>query len=199
MWNLFGRYKGKNVLPSARQMNLIAAILNHVTQGTGISMDKPQQPSTDSPWKIGVDVEWLKSFVGGSATLTANSLAGSDANGNLITLLALLSNAPTTDKALTVKANSTTLSWEDAGGTADNPASKQSLADTYPGTESANSSSWTSGELNGLTLTVQTRTMWSGTYLYGFYRTLTFDKTGRLYSATGETRYIIDTPVTYNT
>jgi hypothetical protein len=198
MWNLFGRYKGKKVLPSARQMNLIAAILNHVTQGTGISMDTPQQPSTDSPWKIGIDVEWLKSFVSGGA-ITPSSLAGSDANGNIIALLALLSTAPTTDKALTVKANTTTLSWEDAGGTADNPTNKTSLADTYPGTDSANSSSWTSGGSNGVTVTIQTRTMWSGTYLYGFYRTFTFDKTGRLYSVSGETRYTIDTPVTYNT
>ena len=196
MWNLFGRYKGKKVLPSARQMNLIAAILNHVVQGTGIKMNTPQQPSTDAPWTIGVDVEWLKAFVGGG-NITPDSIAGSDANGRLTALLALPSSNVTKDKVLTVLKGGTAVSWEDAA--ADNPASKQSLADTYPGTESANSSSWTSGGLNGLTLTVQTRTMWSGTYLYGFYRTLTFDETGRLYSASGETRYIIDTPVTYNT
>lgn len=78
MWNLFGKYKGKKVLPSARQMNLIAAILNHVTQGTGIKMSMPQSPSTDAPWTIGVDTEWLRSFVnpgtsGSSATITVVS------------------------------------------------------------------------------------------------------------------------------
>lgn len=68
MWNIFGRYKGRKALPSARQMNLIAAILNHVTQGPGIAMKTPQLPSTDTPWVIGVDVEWLKAFVGGGGT-----------------------------------------------------------------------------------------------------------------------------------
>ncbi len=63
MWQIFGRYRGRRVVPTARQMNLIAAILNHVTQGTGIRMTMPQSPSTDAPWIISVDVEWLMSFI----------------------------------------------------------------------------------------------------------------------------------------
>ena len=96
MWNLFGRYKGKKALPSARQMNLIAAILNHVTRGTGISMQMPQQPSTDAPWVISVDTEWLKEFVGGCGSgysVAANSLVKSDANGQLDALVSLLTTA----------------------------------------------------------------------------------------------------------
>lgn len=409
MWNLFGRYKGRKVLPSARQMNLIAAILNHVTQGTGIKMDMPQLPSSDSPWTIGVDVEWLKEFVGGSnysgaansliksdadgeldalcallttapstdkvltvktggtdvlwgdandhkhttsdltdwstatagflgtsdigvnvaayshthsgyaavghthsgyavnghthaysaltgkpdlsgfltdsdigvtvqgyssaltalasnlandgkvplSMLTGNIsghsgmcfvtidnygnlghsendaydvlmeladqstvtnhvvtlpfaswasgatktsvLVGTDSDGDLNNVVSLLTTAPSTDKVLTVKKNGTTVSWEDAGGgAAENPPSKTNLANAAPGTDTINSSSWTAGGSKGVTVRFHTRTMWSGTTLYGFYRDMVFDTNGRLYSVSAETRYTIDSPVLVN-
>lgn len=114
MWNLFGRYKGRKVLPSARQMNLIAAILNHVTQGTGIKMDMPQLPSTDSPWTIGIDVDWLKDFVGGDVDVAANKIVKTDADGDLDALCDVLTSAPSSDKVLTVKSGGTVVSWEDA-------------------------------------------------------------------------------------
>ena len=200
MWNIFGRYRGKKVLPSARQMNLIAAILNHVTQGTGINMDTPQQPSTDAPWKIAVDVKWLKEFVGGAATLTANSLAGSDENGQLVALLALLTANATKDKVLTVAMGGKALSWEDAGPM--NPSSKTSLTVSGEGSAAAQTTSWTFGGTQGVQVTLQTRTYYDHTastpVLYGYYRTFTFDRNGKLYSISAETRYEIDTPVVGN-
>ena len=203
MWNLFGRYRGKKVLPSARQMNLIAAILNHVTQGTGISMDMPQQPSTNSPWKIAIDVEWLKEFVGGGGAITPSSLAGSDANGNLVALLALLTSNTTKDKVLTVLKGGTTLSWEDAA--AQNHNNPTDLTVSGEGTATAKtgtSNQWTCDGTKGVKFTVQTRTYYDHTastpVLYGYYRTFTFDRNGRLYSVSQETRYEIDTPVVGN-
>jgi len=202
MWNLFGRYKGNRVLPSARQMNLIAAILNHVTQGTGIKMNTPQQPSTDAPWTIGVDVEWLKAFVGGG-NITPDSIAGSDANGSLTALLALPSSNVTEDKVLTVAKGGKAVSWEDAA--AQNHSSPKDLTVSGEGTAAAktgSSNQWTCDGTKGVTFTVQTRTYYDHTastpVLYGYYRTFTFDRNGRLYSVSAETRYEIDTPVVGN-
>lgn len=206
MWSLFDRYKGKKVLPSARQMNLIAAILNHVTQGTGISMDKPQQPSTDSPWKIGVDVGWLKEFVGGGGSGysgAANSLIKSDANGELAALVSLIDSNAAKDKVLTVLKGGTTVSWEDAA--AQNHSSPKDLTVSGEGTAAAktgSSNQWTCDGTQGVKFTVQTRTYYDHTastpVLYGYYRTFTFDRNGRLYSVSAETRYEIDTPVVGN-
>ena len=114
MWNVFGRYKGRKVLPSARQMNLIAAILNHVTQGTGIKLDCPQSPSTDSPFVIAVDTAWLAEFVGGKANVAANKIVRTDADGELAALCDVLTSAPSDDKVLTVKSGGTTVTWCDA-------------------------------------------------------------------------------------
>ena len=202
MWNLFGRYKGKKVLPSARQMNLIAAILNHVAQGTGIKMNTPQQPSTDAPWTIGVDVEWLKAFVVGG-NITPDSLAGSDANGSLTALLALPSSNVTEDKVLTVAKGGKAVSWEDAA--AQNHSSPKDLTVSGEGTAAAktgDNNAWTCDGTQGVTFTVQTRTYYDHTastpVLYGYYRTFTFDRNGKLYSISAETRYTIDQPVVGN-
>ena len=205
MWNLFGRYKGKKVLPSARQMNLIAAILNHVTQGTGISMQMPQQPSTDAPWIIAVDTKWLQEFVGGGSGYSgaANSLIKSDSNGDLAALVSLLTSNTTKDKVLTVLKGGTTVSWEDAA--AQNHSSPTDLTVSGEGTAAAKtgtSNQWTCDGTTGVKFTVQTRTFYDHTastpVLYGYYRTFTFDRNGRLYSVSAETRYEIDTPVVGN-
>ena len=88
MWQIFGRYKGRRVVPTARQMNLIAAILNHVTQGTGIRMTMPQSPSTDSPWIISVDEEWLNSIIESSSPsgnfVTLDTQQNITANKNIV-------------------------------------------------------------------------------------------------------------------
>ena len=201
MWNIFGRYKGKKVLPSARQMNLIAAILNHVTQGTGIAMDTPQQPSTDSPWRISVDVDWLKDFVGGgSGSIAPSSLAGSDAQGNLTALLALLSANADKDKVLAVAKGGQALSWADAGPLT--PSSTTSLTVSGEGTAAAQTNSWVFDGTHSVAVTLQTRTFYDHTattpVLYGYYRTFTYDRNGKLYSISAETRYAIDTPVVGN-
>lgn len=82
-------------------------------------------------------------------------------------------------------------------GSVEKPTSTTSLSATYPGTDAAATNTWTAGGEKGLVETVMTRTRWSGTYLYGYYRTKTYDRLGRLYSVSAETRYIIDTPVAY--
>ena len=202
MWNLCGRYKGKKALPSARQMNLIAAILNHVTQGTGISMQMPQQPSTDAPWVISVDTEWLKEFVGGGGSGysgAANSLVKSDANGQLAALVSLLTTAPTSDKVLTVKKNGTDVSWENADRPAEEPSSTTSFAENYPSPVNANSDSttWTAGGSKGYVETVITKISWTGTYLYGYFRTKTYDRFGRLRTVSRLMRFTIDQPAVF--
>ena len=111
-------------------------------------------------------------------------------------LIPLLTASPSSDKVLTVKAGASVLTWEDGGSSAQNPSTAvTSLANAAPGTATANSGTWTAGGSNGVVVRVQTRTMWNGTNLYGFYRDLTFDKHGRLYSSSVETSFTIDTPV----
>lgn len=63
MWSLFDRYKGV-VWPKARQLNLIAKILNNLCAGTGIKLDTPTVPSPASPVTISVDTEWLDEYIG---------------------------------------------------------------------------------------------------------------------------------------
>ena len=200
MWNLFGKYKGRKVLPSARQMNLIAAILNHVTQGTGIKMDRPQTPSTDAPWVIGVDTEWLKSFVGGGGAdlsgVGPNKIIGTNSNSEPSAAASLLTANPTSDKVLSVKKNGTGLSWEDADRPAENPASVTDFGESYPLSTNANnvSTTWTAGGSKGYTETVLAKIEWTGTYIYGYYRIKTYDRFGRLYSVSRLKRFTVDTP-----
>lgn len=202
MWNLFGRYKGKKALPSARQMNLIAAILNHVTQGTGISMQMPQQPSTDAPWVIAVDTKWLQEFIGGGgggadlSGVGASKIVGTNADGEPVAAASLLTTNPTTDKVLSVKKNGTAVSWEDADRPAENPSSTTSFEESYPSSTNANNvtTTWTAGGTKGYVETVLTKVEWTGTYLYGYYRIKTYDRFGRLYSVSRLKRFSIDTP-----
>lgn len=63
MWSLFDRYKGV-VWPKARQLNLIAKILNNLCAGTGIELDTPTVPSPASPVTISVDKKWLDGKIG---------------------------------------------------------------------------------------------------------------------------------------
>jgi len=58
MWHLFDRYRGV-VWPKARQMNMIARILNNLCAGTGINLTMPTVPSPASPVIIAVDTEWM--------------------------------------------------------------------------------------------------------------------------------------------
>jgi hypothetical protein len=123
-----------------------------------------------------------------------NVLLGTDASGDMKNVVSLLTTAPSTDKVLAVLKDGTAVSWADADRPAVNESSPYSMDDTYPGTDAGDQLAWTSGGSTGLTMTVQTRTMWNGTYLYGFYRTLKFDRYGRIYSASGETMYPIEQP-----
>lgn len=130
----------------------------------------------------------------------ANRLLGTDASGNLKGVASLLTSSPSTDKVLTVKKNGTAVTWEDASASpAENPSSKTNLTVSGEGSDTASNTTWTAGGNNGVQVTVQTRTYYNHSAatpkLYGFQRTYTFDKYGRLYSVSAESRYEIDTPV----
>ena len=130
----------------------------------------------------------------------ANRLLGTDASGNLKGVASLLTSSPSTDKVLTVKKNGTAVTWEDASSSpAENPSSKTNLTVSGEGSDTAASTTWTAGGNNGVQVTVQTRTYYNHSAatpkLYGFQRTFTFDKYGRLYSVSAESRFEIDTPV----
>lgn len=78
MWHLFDRYKGV-VWPKARQMNLIARILNNLCQGTGIKLNTPTNPSPASPVTISVDEDWLDGKIGGEGSVAGvESVNGED-------------------------------------------------------------------------------------------------------------------------
>ena len=89
------------------------------------------------------------------------------------------------------------------GGTPDltpvSPLSVTTLGSTSEGSEASLTDSWTSGALaNGLDLYVVARVVYdhqSDGILYGYFRKLTFTQYGQLYSASAESRFIIDTPV----
>lgn len=88
------------------------------------------------------------------------------------------------------------------GGCAENPGTN---VDTIPaagaveGGETALTDTWTSSPTgNGLALWVVSRVVYNEAgdqKLYKYFRKLTFDKCGRLWSVSGETRVIVDTPV----
>ena len=75
MWHLFDRYKGV-VWPKARQMNLIAKILNNLCAGDGIKLTTPSVPSPAAPVTIAVDTEWLDNYMGGSGGGVVGGAAG---------------------------------------------------------------------------------------------------------------------------
>ena len=96
-----------------------------------------------------------------------------------------------------------TKGWQDASvGTLEDPgAAVDTIGSAAEGDEAAETSTWTTGSDNGLAIWVQTRAAYYDTgdmKLYGYFRLMTYDKYGRLYSVSAETRVIIDTPVPEN-
>ena len=89
-----------------------------------------------------------------------------------------------------------------AGGAPLAPTSYTDLSVSGEGSVAAQTNSWTYDGTNGVKVTEQTRTYYDHTatspVLYGYYRTKTYDKSGRLYSVSAETRYVIDQPVVGN-
>jgi hypothetical protein len=71
------------------------------------------------------------------------------------------------------------------------------LGSNSEGSETAATDTWTSGGTNGLALWQTCRVVYNEAgdeKLYEFRRKLTFDKSGRLYSVSGETRIEVDAP-----
>lgn len=172
--------------------NKVASFLNNLIQGPGIKLTKRER---------GASVIECTMEGGGGADLSgvgANKIVGTDANSEATAAASLLTTAPTVDKVLAMKKNGTTLTWEDADRPAENPSSTISLVPSSLTSTSPNTTTWTAGGTKGVTEIEVTRVVWTGTYLYGFYRTKISDRFGRLYSISGETRFTIDTPVTYN-
>ena len=96
-----------------------------------------------------------------------------------------------TPKVLTFPAGASAPTWAE-GGAGTNPSSVTSMTAVRGST--ADATTWTAGGQNGLSVDVVTRTVWTGVFLYEFRRTFTYDKEGRLYSVSGETRYTVDEP-----
>jgi len=89
--------------------------------------------------------------------------------------------------------------WGDApGGAADNPgASITTIGAATEGSETASSDTWTAGTANGLAEWYVSREVYNDAgdeILYSFLRKRTYDKYGRLYSVSGETRVTVETP-----
>lgn len=141
------------------------------------------------------DDDYGFAFFGANATKENCLLVGTDANGKLKQAYAVPSSL-TYDRVLVIKANSQGLSLvhQREVGRAVNPSSSVVSLTPSVNTSSADSNTWTAGGDNGVVVRKQTRTRWNGTTLYGFYRDFTYDKNGRLYSVSAETRYTIDTP-----
>lgn len=139
-------------------------------------------------------------YGGGGGDLSgvgANKIVGTNANSEATAAASLLTSAPTADKVLTVVKNGTAISWQDADRPAENPSSTTSLVPSSLTSTSPNTTTWTAGGTKGVIEIAVTRVVWTGTYVYGFYRTKIYDRFGRLYSVSGETRFTIDTPVAY--
>jgi hypothetical protein len=76
-----------------------------------------------------------------------------------------------------------------------NPSSPDTIGSAAEGSESAETTTWTSGGTKGLAVYIQTRTSYfhaGDKKIYGGFRLFTFDKLGRLYSLSGETRVEIE-------
>ena len=88
--------------------------------------------------------------------------------------------------------------WVGSQPNAANPgASIDTLGSNSEGSETAATDTWTSGGTNGLALWQTCRVVYNEAgdeKLYEFRRKLTFDKSGRLYSVSGETRIEVDAP-----
>lgn len=176
----------------ASWFNKVANFLNNLIQGPGIKLTKRER---------GASVIECTVAGGGGADLSgvgAYKLVGTDANSAPAAAASLITTAPTVDKVLTTKKNGTAITWEDADRPAESPSSPTSLVPSSYTSSTANTTTWTAGGTKGVTEREVSRVVWTGTYIYGFYRTKTYDRFGRLYSISGETRFTIDTPVTYN-
>ncbi len=89
------------------------------------------------------------------------------------------------------------------GGTPSNPANYKTLGSDQEGTETADATTWTAGEVDnnqnilGLKVWVVSRVVYNhegNCILYAFVRCLTFTPGGQLYSASGETRVEVEVP-----
>ena len=117
MWHLFDRYKGV-VWPKARQLNLIAKILNNLCQGTGIKLDMPTNPSPAAPVTIGIDMEWLDERIG-EASAGVDSVNGED--GALTVNGGKNIRVDTADKVITISYEEDKEPDEDAVGEKEQP------------------------------------------------------------------------------
>ena len=84
------------------------------------------------------------------------------------------------------------------GGTAEDPATYDTIGGTTEGNEAADDGDWTAGGANGLWLYAQTRHAYyhgGDKKWYAYVRKIVVDASGRIYSVGGETRVEIETPV----
>lgn len=195
----FGHLIGR---AAAKAFNQVVAYLDNFCADESIDFHRPDSPSAENPPCIGVNKGWLAAAIADAGVsldgVGTNKLIGTDANAKPKAAADLPTSANSTyDKVLAVMSGGTALSWQSLKVRPFSPTSPTSRQPACPGTATAATATYTSpssASAGGLVLRVCSRVTWDGTSLYGFYRDITFDAQGRLYSAGGEVRYTIDTP-----
>lgn len=134
-----------------------------------------------------------------SGATKTSVLVGTDGDGDLTNVMTLPASANATwDRMVVCAATGTSLSLKNVR--AENPSSTLQLVAGGSTNTSAQGAAHTVADTGtnlgkGFVLPVVTRVVWTGSALVYFYTTLTFDKYGRLYSLTNETKVTIDSPV----
>jgi len=186
---------------AARAFNSMAAFLTNICGDESVDIDRPDDPSAGNPPCISVNKTWLakqvKSISGEGAGLSsvgANKLVGTDGTSEPFAAADLpTAKDANLDRALVCVAGGTALSFKSLA--AETPTASTTLLAGDSTNAVANTATWTAGGATGVVESELVRVVWTGTYLYGFYRVKTYDKYGRLRSVSAETRVTIDAPV----
>ena len=195
--HLFGR-------AATAAFNQVVSYLDNFCADESIDFHRPDSPTAENPPCIGVNKTWLSAAMEEAGlslgSVGANKLVGTNANSKPTAAASLPTSADNTyDKVLAIRSGGTALSWQTLKLLPFSPSSPPTRQPVCPGTSTAATATYTSpnsASTGGLVLRVCSRVTWDGASLYGFYRDITFDAQGRLYSTTGEVRYVIDTATT---
>ncbi len=187
---LFGR-------GAADAFNSVVAYLNNFCSDESIDFHRPDSPSAENPPCIGINKTWLSAVLAEIGTdlssVGANKIVGTNGSSQPAAAADIPTSANNTwDRMLVCGAGGTTLSFKNVR--AESPSSTTTLVAGNSTASSAQGSAHTATDGNGFVIPVVTRVVFTGTKLYSFYANLTFDKYGRLYSVSGETRLTVDTP-----
>jgi len=181
--------------------NKVVSYLDNFCADESIDFHRPDSPSAENPPCIGVNKAWLSAVIaetGGSLSgVGANNLVGTDGDADPVAVAAIPTVANNNwHKALYLERGGTTLSFQATPLVAENPGSAvDSVSVTASRTTALTGThTFSTSTTNGFKFPVVTHVSWDGTSLKYFYRFLTIDKYGRMYSVSGETAVTVDTP-----